>query len=101
MLQVCNALGSNIFNILLGLGLPWWIRVGIDGAPYPVPGLQQIGEPLGLLIAYLVIFMVIIYCGKWKLSPKVGWALLFFQAVYTIWTLLRNLPAGHPVISFG
>jgi Ca2+/Na+ antiporter len=22
---VCNALGSNIFNILLGLGLPWWV----------------------------------------------------------------------------
>ncbi len=99
-MAVCNALGSNIFNILLGLGLPWWIRAAIDGKDYPVPGFAQIGEPLLLLVLYLCLFIGIIKYGRWKLSPKVGWALLACQAIYTLWTLARNLPTGHPIISF-
>ena len=52
-MAVCNALGSNVFNILLGLGLPWMIRSLVDGAAYPVPNIDEIGEPLLILIVYL------------------------------------------------
>jgi len=99
-MAVCNALGSNIFNILLGLGLPWWINTLLTGKPQPVPGLGEIGEPVGLLVLYLALFLGIIVAGKWKLSPKVGWALLACQLVYTVWTLLRHLPSESPVIQF-
>ena len=99
-MAVCNALGSNIFNILLGLGLPWWIRTASSCAPQPVPGLREIGEPLGMLLVYLCLFIAIILAGRWKLSPRVGWALLGCQALYTAWTLLRHLPTGRPVIHF-
>ena len=100
-MAVCNALGSNIFNILLGLGLPWWVRVLMDGGtPYPVPDLAAIGEPIGLLLLYLTLFLGIIIAGKWKLSPKVGYALLGCQLVYTSWTLLRHLPSSAPIIHF-
>jgi len=100
-MAVCNALGSNIFNILLGLGLPWLVRVLIDGEPYPVPDFAAVGEPLILLLIYLVLFLGIIIAGGWKLSPKVGYVLLLCQAVYTTWTLLRNLPnVTSPVIDF-
>ena len=44
--------------------------------------------------------MAIISLGGWQLSPSVGYALLISQAFYTTWTLLRNLPAARPVISF-
>merc|ERR1711924_542127 len=32
-MAVANAVGSNVFNIGLGLGLPWMIKVLIDGKP--------------------------------------------------------------------
>ena len=97
---VCNALGSNIFNILLGLGLPWWVKALMDGQPYAVPGMADVGEPLGLLFCYLLLFISILAFGRWKLSPRVGWTLLACQLVYTSWTLLRHLPSDAPIIHF-
>ena len=97
-MAVCNALGSNIFNILLGLGLPWWLNIVRTKENQAVPGIREMGEPLGLLLFYLALFIGIIYFGRWKLSPKVGWALLFCQLAYTTWTLLRHLPTKSPLI---
>jgi sodium/potassium/calcium exchanger 4 len=28
-MAVSNAFGSNIFDLLLGLGLPWWMQTGV------------------------------------------------------------------------
>ena len=97
---VSNAVGSNIFNILLGLGLPWWIKAASDGEPYPVPDVGLVGEPLILLLLYVVLFMGVVVAGRWRLSRKVGIALLGCQALYTAWTLLRNFPVGAPAIGF-
>ena len=44
-MAVCNALGSNIFNILLGLGLPWWVKISQTGEPYPVRGGTHAPKP--------------------------------------------------------
>merc|ERR1712032_302878 len=62
-MAVCNALGSNIFNILLGLGLPWMIKILQTGQPYSVPGFEKIGEPILLLLAFLLLFVIILHCG--------------------------------------
>lgn len=35
-MAVCNALGSNIFEILVGLGLPWLIKTAILEPGVPV-----------------------------------------------------------------
>lgn len=39
-MAVCNALGSNIFEILVGLGLPWFIKTVVltPGTPAVVQG---------------------------------------------------------------
>lgn len=35
-MAVCNALGSNIFEILVGLGLPWLIKTAIMDPGVPI-----------------------------------------------------------------
>ena len=92
--------GSNVFNILLGLGLPWWIKAAADGEPYAVPDFSAVGEPLIILLIYVVLFMVVVMAGGWQLSRRVGVSLLACQAAYTGWTMLRNFPVGAPVIAF-
>ena len=82
------------------LGLPWWIQAAADGEPYPVPDFDLVGEPLIILLIYVVLFLGVVVAGRWQLSPKVGWALLGCQGLYTSWTLLRNFPVGAPVIGF-
>merc|ERR1740130_1676549 len=37
-MAVANALGSTVFDILLGLGVPWFISTAILGNPVVFPG---------------------------------------------------------------
>ena len=53
-MAVCNVLGSNVFNILLGLGCPWMIASLLhDGEPFRT-GSNSIIEPTIILFGYLV-----------------------------------------------
>jgi sodium/potassium/calcium exchanger 2 len=42
-MAVANAIGSNVFNVLFGLGMPWTIWILYSGQPIytPVTGLQE------------------------------------------------------------
>ena len=99
-MAVCNAVGSNIFNICLCLGLPWLVKAAAEGVPYGVPDFAEVGEPLLILILYLALWIGIIKIGGWKLSPNVGIALMVAQGFYTTWTLLRNVPVDAPIIDW-
>jgi Ca2+/Na+ antiporter len=89
-MAVCNVLGSNVFNILLGLGLPWMIASLLDnGVPYAAGG-GNIIEPTIILFGYLIAFVLILMVFDWKLSPGLGWLLLFLQVLYTSWNIGRN-----------
>lgn len=65
----CNCLGSNIFNNLIGLGLPWLIYSLSQGrAPYNA--LQDSGVVISILlmIAMIVIQYIMLACSKWTLT---------------------------------
>merc|ERR1719221_1144107 len=54
-MAVSNALGSNIFDILLGLGLPWLIALMI-GRPIVFLGVHRLLSWVTLLMAVIVVF---------------------------------------------
>merc|ERR1719262_1193139 len=66
-MAVSNALGSNIFDILLGLGLPWLIALMI-GRPIVFLGVHRLLSWVTLLMAIIVVFMVIIVACNWTLN---------------------------------
>ena len=70
------------------------------GAPYPVPDYTLVGEPLIVLLLFLVLFVAILLSSAWQLSRRVGAALLACQLLYFLWTLARNFPLGAPLIAF-
>ena len=70
-MAVCNVLGSNVFNILLGLGLPWLVAAWMQGSPY-VTGNTDITEPALILFGYLFLLFVVLIASGWKLTPTVG-----------------------------
>jgi len=94
-MAVCNVLGSNVFNILLGLGLPWMIANFIYDEPY-YTGDTSIVEPAFILFAYLFALIFILVAFKWQLSGPMGIVLLVLQAVYWGW----NIAAEYGIISF-
>jgi len=88
-MAVCNVLGSNVFNILLGLGLPWLVAASMQGAPY-VTGDTNITEPALILFGYLFLLFVVLILFQWKLTPAVGAILLFLQALYWAWNICEE-----------
>merc|ERR1719343_1489501 len=68
-MAVSNALGSNIFDILLGLGMPWLIAL-LMGQPIVFLGVSRLLYWVVALLLVLVVFMGIIVTTGWKLNQK-------------------------------
>merc|ERR1719409_1540703 len=59
-MAVANCLGSNVFDILLGLGLPWLLSAILNaGEPVRFPGARaELVGGIWILIAVLVVFVL-------------------------------------------
>lgn len=98
-MAVANVLGSNVFNIFLGLGLPWLIKTLSMGKPLELPPGENIVVPVVILLAYVVVFIAIIAASGWAMRPKTGDWLFAAHIVFVIWNILTMLPAGDPIIA--
>jgi len=101
-MAVCNAIGSNIFNILIGLGLPWLLYTLVYAKPYESKALEGLQVLLSILILvlYLGILLLVLIISKWKLFPAVGAVLISLHLLFIAWALLTNpLGDGKPVIN--
>ena len=62
-MAVSNALGSNVFNIVIALGVPWCLYPLVYGTPYATM------EDTGVMVQVLFLFVVLaIYCAVLALN---------------------------------
>lgn len=87
-MAAANAVGSNTFDILLGLGLPWLIACWM-GTEIHVPA-AQILESLVILSVCLVLYLVLIHFNGWKLKKWIGFCMLAAYAGSIIFVLARH-----------
>jgi len=85
-MAVANAVGSNIFDVLVGLGLPWLIAMVFQGAQIHV-GTENLWLSVLILLATVVILFVFLTTHR-LLSRFEGWILLLVYAGYVVWTWL-------------
>lgn len=93
-MAVSNALGSNIFDILLGLGFPWLIALCL-GKPIVFLGARRLLQWVTLLMLVLVAFMMVVVGCGWKLSQKMGVALTGMYVGYIIYAMVQSAHGGH------
>lgn len=82
-MAISNALGSNIFDILLSLGLPLLIYTNIKGPLYDVGG-SNINSSILLLFATLIAVLLLLISQKFKAGKKFGIILLTTYVIYVI-----------------
>lgn len=87
-MAVSNALGSNIFDILLGLGFPWLIAL-LLGKPIVFLGVNRLLYWVLILVAVLVAFMVVVIGGGWQLGKRMGATLVALYGGYVLFALLK------------
>ena len=107
--QVSNAFGSNIFDMLLGLGLPWFLQMSaVDqgatlyvGQPEVaaggrvVPrGLNELRSSLYMLLITVLAWLIVCGCFyNWRIFPTMG----YFMCTYSGESVPLSLHACLPV----
>ena len=82
-MAVANAVGSNVFDILIGLGLPWLLVLLAQGGTITV-GTADLFTSTMLLLGTVVLLFVFLSTGR-KLSRVEGAILILAYALYVLW----------------
>lgn len=87
-MAVANAVGSNVFDIWLGLGFPWLIILPFkSGGHIEVPN-DQLLPNIIILFAVLVLYILSLVAARWKLFVTTGYMLVSAYGLYAIYNVL-------------
>jgi sodium/potassium/calcium exchanger 2 len=87
-MAVSSSIGSNIFDVLVGLPLPWLSYTLIKWKNVSV-GADTLFLSILILLAMLVAVISIIYCSSWKMTKTLGGAMFVLYFVFVAQDLLR------------
>lgn len=82
-MAVSNAIGSNIFDILFGLGMPWVIALSVQHKAIQV-GTENLVASVYLLFATVVATLVLLIVRKWRIGRKSGFLLIAMYLAYCV-----------------
>ena len=86
-MAISNAVGSNIFDILMGLGLPFLIIIISMGGKADIE-VGDIEISVYFLLASVFIVFLLFILNKWKVGKIFGSSLLLIYLIYVIWAIL-------------
>lgn len=90
-MAVSSSIGSNIFDILVGLPLPWLIFILYPNDKSRVNiGADGIWISIMILLAMLVLIIVTIHCQGWKLTKTLGYVMFLFYVAFLAQAILRE-----------
>lgn len=87
-MAVANAVGSNVFDILVGLGLPWLLVLVFQGGTIAV-GTDGLFASTLILLGTVVLLFVFLTTAH-KLSRVEGAILILAYIIYVIWVWFGN-----------
>ena len=86
-MAVSNAVGSNIFDILIGLGLPFMILILITGGNIDIE-IGNIQQSVYFLLASVFILFFLFLINKWKVGKIFGSFLILIYLAYVVWAVI-------------
>ncbi|KAF7487656.1 Sodium/potassium/calcium exchanger 4 [Sarcoptes scabiei] len=84
-MAVSNSIGSNVFDILVGLALPWFVETAIVE-----PGTVSSINSGGLVFAVILLFLSLLatiylfHHNNWTLNPNLGYSLLITYGIFLV-----------------
>jgi len=88
-MAVANAIGSNVFDICLGLGIPYLIATAAmpDKFPYVKIVTDDLLVNIFILVGTVFAVLGVLLFSKWKLTKCVGWALMILYFVFVVYNI--------------
>lgn len=91
-MALSNAVGSNIFDILIGLGLPWLLIVIFSNTHLPV-ATDDLFVSVILLFSSVLIILALLVINNWAIGRKAGIFLLLLYVAFLMrefWIAIAN-----------
>lgn len=85
-MAVSSSVGSNIFDITVGLPLPWLCHTIFIG-PVTV-GSESLLISVIILFVMLVLVVATIVVSKWRMTKYLGYAMFAFYGIFVVQNLL-------------
>jgi len=89
-MAVCNALGSNIFDILLALSLPWALSTIVSRGPVAVKS-DSLNEDVIILTGTLSVFLISLCANRWRLNKTLGALYFVVYSLFVVYTVLKEM----------
>lgn len=85
-MAVSNAIGSNIFDILFGLGFPWFLLLALKGETITI-STENLYSSIFLLFATVVAILFVLIVRKWTIGVKSGLILIGMYVLYLVYNI--------------
>ena len=92
-MAVANAIGSNVFDIWLGLGLPWWVillieKYGEKKSKGMCVSTKELIPNILILFSVLIFYFGLLVICKFKLYVKIGMAFVALYCVFAVFQIV-------------
>lgn len=87
-MAVSNAIGSNIFDILFGLGVPWTLLLLWKGGTVAV-ATENLLSSVFLLFATVLAVFFLLAVRKWSIGKRAGLLLVGLYVLYLVWSVYQ------------
>lgn len=89
-MAINNALGSNTFDILIGLGLPFLLYMIINDSGFELAS-DNLFVSVGFLLGSALLLLVYFLLSKWRISRTFGFILLVLYVMYLMHVIITSL----------
>lgn len=88
-MAISNSIGSNVFDILVGLGLPWMLQtLCIEYGSKVHLNSRGLIFSVGLLLASVFVTVLGVHLNKWTLDRRLGFACLVLYTIFLCFSIL-------------
>jgi len=85
-MAISNALGSNIFDILIGLGMPWLVLIIMKNASISV-NTANIAHHILVLLGSVVGMLILFVINRWRINRLIGFIMIATYLSYLVYVI--------------
>mmetsp|Transcript_35140 Transcript_35140/g.85098 ORF Transcript_35140/g.85098 Transcript_35140/m.85098 type:complete len:743 (-) Transcript_35140:1249-3477(-) len=90
-MAVSSSIGSNIFDILVGLPFPWILYTAIREKPVSIDS-SGLVRSLLILVGMIVLVIGAVHCQGWRLTKTLGGIMFLFYLGFLTQAIVLELP---------
>lgn len=92
-MAISSSIGSNIFDITVGLPIPWLLYLAFPNKPNTISiDSQNIWISICVFLAMLVMVVLSIHCQGWRLTKTLGAIMFVFYIIFMVQAIWLELP---------